>query len=747
MFLQSTLTRIGVLKGTLILSTFCVLFSSVIYLAIGFIAGVYVPFGFVISLVTPALVAPPVCIVIIRIALSLYRVREELLRARQDLEEKVAIRTEDLTRANDQLKEEIEERKEAERRLRDSESRFRELTENSLSGIYIIQDGVYRYVNPAMAAILGYLPEELTLMEPSAVVVREDLPLVDENIGKGFEGRQEGMQYVFRVVRKDGKTILLEVLETLIAYDGHPALIGNALDITERRESEEVLRRSEARYRTLLESIMDGVYMLDEEGRYTYVNDIIIQRSGRPGEWFMGRHFLDNVLPEFKEIARKSFEADMRGEVGPPFEVVFAYGGQSTEDRLWVEVNRKPLYDGERITGVLGTSRDITLRKQMEAELLRARTLESIGTLAAGIAHDFNNLLMSLAGYISLARFAISPDHEGFQFLGEAERVALAGRKLTDRLITFSEGGTPIRREIGLEEVIKDSASMALAGSNVHCVYSLTGDRFPVGADETQIRQVIHNVVMNAKEAMPSGGTIRICTENRVIAAENGLPVPAGNYVRISIEDQGAGIKVEDLPRVFDPYFTTKGMGASRGMGLGLTTAYSIMKRHRGHITVESMPDRGAVVCLYLPALGGDKAVDHWLESAANGAKGRILFMDDDDKVRDVGCKLLGYLGHEVIPAGDGGEAVDLYKKALRSEAPFDAVILDLTVKGGMGGKEAFNQMRSLDPGVKGIVSSGYTDDPIISRYEEYGFKGAITKPYKADDLRVLLLRVIGMGK
>jgi two-component system, cell cycle sensor histidine kinase and response regulator CckA len=638
----------------------------------------------------------------------------------------------------------ITERREAEESLKRAEQKYHAIFDNAIMGIFQTSpEGRILSANRAFARNCGYSsPEEM--METIKDIGKEQYVREEDRARLHAlcreKGYVEGFETTFR--RKDGSTLWASMNVREVRNEEGAILYyeGTAENITERKRAEEALRRSELKNRTLLESISDGVYILDTEGRFTFVNEVIAKRSGHPVEWFTGRYYLDVIRPEYREMAEKSFRRHVAGEFLPPYEIALSYP-EASPTGIWVEVHNRPLFDGTSVVGVLGISRDITARKQMEAELLKKRTLESIGTLAGGIAHDFNNLLMAVTGYISIAKLALPVDSEEFGFLKEAERISLGGKELTRKLIAFSEGGISSRKTLSLGDLVKDSSPLALTGSNIECLYAIPDTLFPVEADELQIGQAIHNIVLNAREAMPEGGTVEIEGTNVTLTGEENLPLPPGDYARISIKDRGKGIRAEDLPKIFDPYFTTKGMGAERGMGLGLAVAYSAIKRHNGHVIVDSLLNKGTTVHIYLPA-HKDGVIPATPVSPLPEKK--ILFMDDDDNVRTIGGKLITHLGYKVALASNGNEALALYTHALDSHEPFDAVILDLTIKGGMGGKEAFDRIRAIDPSIKAIISSGYTDDPAISRYREYGFKGVMTKPYKVEELRELLKEVTG---
>jgi PAS domain S-box-containing protein len=396
-----------------------------------------------------------------------------------------------------------------------------------------------------------------------------------------------------------------------------------------------------------------------------------------------------------------------------------------------------------RPTGIISAARDITERKWMEAELLKVQKLESIGVLAGGIAHDFNNILTGILGSISLASMHVETGKttdKVIERLAGAERACMQAKDLTQQLLTFSRGGLPIKKMASIGELLKDSAIFASRGSNVRCEFSIPDDLWPAEIDEGQMNQVIGNLVINADQAMASGGIVKVRAENMIIKAEYGLPVKEGEYVKISIEDHGIGIPEDDLPKIFDPYFTTK----KRGSGLGLSTSYFIVRNHDGHITAESQMGVGTTFHIYLPASPEEVlVVEEKEEGKPIMGVGRILVMDDEELVREVVSDMLTNVGYEVITAVDGAEAISLYKEAMESGNPFGAVIMDLTIPGGMGGKETIQKLIEMDSEAKVIVSSGYSNHAVMADFEKYGFKGVIAKPYKTRELSEILRRVI----
>ncbi len=384
-------------------------------------------------------------------------------------------------------------------------------------------------------------------------------------------------------------------------------------------------------------------------------------------------------------------------------------------------------------------------RKQIEEELLNAKKLESIGILAGGIAHDFNNLLFVILGNIGMAKMWLKTGNPTLKHLVEAERACMRAKDLTQKFITFSSGGGPVRSRISMREMVSNLGSLILSGSNVRSVIEMPEGLWNADVDENQMRQALCGIISNAKEAMPKGGTLRIRAENaELTAAEKAdLNLDDGRYLRILISDEGVGIPEENLSRIFDPYFSTKYRGSRKGMGFGLAIAHSVIKGHRGTIRVESTPGEGTVVTILIPA---SKAAARQSRPAAGilPAPGRrILVMDDEEMLNDVIKTMLEHLGYEVDVVPDGETAVAFYAVAANSGRYYDAVILDLTVKGGMGGKETVCEMLKLNPDVKAIVSSGYSSDPVMSRYTEYGFKDVLKKPYALEQLSAVLKKVL----
>jgi nitrogen-specific signal transduction histidine kinase len=376
----------------------------------------------------------------------------------------------------------------------------------------------------------------------------------------------------------------------------------------------------------------------------------------------------------------------------------------------------------------------------LEEERLKVQKLESTGVLAGGIAHDFNNMLTAILGNISMAKMFAESNEKVLERLIQAEKASMRAQGLSQQLLTFSRGGEPIKKPTKITELIKDSASFSLTGSNVKCNLFMADKLWPANIDEGQISQVIQNVVKNADQAMPDGGTIIIQAENKTISDQNILPLKDGKYVWIKIKDQGIGIPKKYIPKIFDPYFSTK----LEGSGLGLAASFSIIKKHNGFISAESKSGKGTTFHIYLPASEKVSPVKKRAKEKLLQSGEKILIMDDDQAVLEIATQMLNMMGFKTETATNGQEAVVLYRKAQKHGRPFGAVLLDLTIPGGMGGKETVKQLAHIDPEVKAIVSSGYADDPIMADYKNFGFSSVVSKPYDIEKLGEALRVLFG---
>ena len=502
----------------------------------------------------------------------------------------------------------------------------------------------------------------------------------------------------------------------------------------ERQWYQETLAEEKERLEVTLQSIGDGVITTDVEGRVTLIN--------RVGESLTGWQRDDAAGSSIDQVF-SILDGDTRAKLSSPIADILATGAHSIAATTAILVSREgterliacsvaPLckHEGKIIGGVL-VFRDITEKHRMQEELQRVEKLESIGVLAGGIAHDFNNILTAIIGNIALTKNDIRPDTVIFTKLGKIEKAAFRAKSLTQQLLTFSKGGEPVKRPLFLDRLFHDAATFVLGGSNVGLEFTPPPDIWPVEADEGQISQVINNLVINAVQAMPDGGVIQGGLKNVVLSTASPLPLPRGRYVMMTLKDFGTGISKENVNRIFDPFFTTK----KSGSGLGLATAHSILEKHNGHLTVDSQLGSWTRFTAYLPA--SDEEIAHAQDarnSVVRGA-GKILIMDDDETILDVIGAMLHGVGYDVVSARDGQEMVQAYEKSLSHGKSFDVVILDLTIPGGMGGRDAVGRLLQLDPQARAIVSSGYSNDPVMADYQAFGFRGAISKPYRFEEL------------
>jgi len=504
-------------------------------------------------------------------------------------------------------------------------------------------------------------------------------------------------------------------------------------EIAERMQAEESLRESEETTRALLDATTEAAAVLmDLEGVILALNQTAAEYLSSGVDNPIGACMYDLYPPDLARLTESRVNETIRS--GKPTRFEDERGGRVFDNRIF------PIPDARgKVARVAQFGYDITEKRKMEVELLKVEKLKSVGVLAGGIAHDFNNILTAIAGNIGLAKMSVAPGDRVYDMLVDAERASLQAKELTLQLLTFSKGGAPIRETTSIAELVRDSATFVLRGSNVRCRFSLPEDLWAVDADPGQMSQVIQNLVINADQAMPGGGIIQIKAENVQMSAEHSLPLEPGKYVRLSVTDEGIGISEEHLERMFEPYFTTK----QKGSGLGLATAYSIIRKHDGHLAVESELGVGTTFYIYLPASAREAPREDAVTENPLSGTGRILVMDDEEMIRQVVARILVGFGYEVEFACNGAEAIDLYEQAREDGEPFDAVIMDLTIPGGMGGKEAIQELLKIDPYAKVIVSSGYSTDPVMAEFKKHGFSGVVAKPYEVKQLGQTLRRIV----
>jgi len=686
-----------------------------------------------------------------------------------------------LLRMNKKLTRNIAERRQAEEALQESEARFRVLFEQAAAGVALVEvpSGRFLHINRKYCDIIGYNQDEMTEKSFWDITHPDDLQTDVNNMKALDAGAINGIAREKRYVRKDGNVVWVKLSVSPMTRQGvllnyHITVVE---DITERRHMQEQLEQKAAEQNAILENALVGIAHLNDrqiiwtngkiEQMFGYERGEIIGRStetlypsqesavqlGREayrllasGETFHSERLMkrkdgtcfwcslsgkavDPVLPGkgsiwiFQDISvHKSAEEEIKRV------------NQNLEDLVSVRT-RELKQTNERLTA------EVSEREHVEEELIKAQKLESLAVLAGGIAHDFNNMLTTVLGNLSLAMLDVDQGGPVYRRLETVETAALRAQDLTQQLLTFAKGGAPVKQTVDVGEIVRESVAFALRGSRVNYNVSLQDGLWPVEADEGQLAQVMHNLVINADHAMPQGGSITVRCGNCVLSEGEASNLPGGRYVRTIVQDTGIGILKDHLQRIFDPYFTTK----QKGSGLGLSVVYSIVHKHDGHISVESTPGKRTAFTILLPASDALEAPQKSVELAIPSGSGKILLMDDEADVRQTAGDVLHRLGYVVVFADTGERAIDHYREALEANDPFSVVILDLTIPGGMGGAETLRMLRQIDPDVKAIVSSGYSIDPVMAEYRSYGFSGVVAKPYRIKELGDVVNRIINM--
>lgn len=681
------------------------------------------------------------------------------------------------------------------RRLKSAQKRLWESEERLSAALAATNDGVWdwdlttnqAYFSPTYYLMLGYEPGAFpaTYAAWEALLHPDDRERVRGEIKDAISRKDAYFQVEFRMLTRDGawKWILgrgrvaawdgdtpVRMVGTHVDFTGHKraeiegeisrknleeqvaartadldrAVKNLSTEVMERKAAESRLADEKERLAVTLRSIGDGVIATGTDGRIEMMNRAAEEITGWSTGEARGAH-LRTVLKIFDEATRQPRDDPaaqvMRANaiVELPRETVLVR--KDGEERIIAD-SAAPIRDSEsRITGVVIVFRDVTRARKAEEEQIRAQKLESLGLLAGGIAHDFNNFLMGILGNIQFAAEGMVEGDIRLKYLKEAESALFRARDLTAQLLTFARGGAPVRRLRHLGEMIRETATFTLRGSRSRPVFDIPDDLLPVNVDLSQISQVIGNLVLNAAQAMEGGGIVSISARN--IDVGEGTPqLKPGKYVRTEVSDTGAGIPPGVLPKIFDPYFTTK----PGGRGLGLPSCLSIIKKHEGWIDVRSEVGAGTTFSVYLPAAAETPGPEdeEGAQPEETALAGRVLIMDDEEAIRAVMEALLTRKGFSVDTAEDGAAALDLYQKAIVRGEPYDAVVLDMTVPGGMGGKETMERLREIDPAVRAIVSSGYSQDPVMASYADYGFAAALPKPYRVQDLVETIREIAG---
>ena len=636
----------------------------------------------------------------------------------------------------------ISRRKMAEEAVRESERLLRTVFDGS-ADVMFLKDKNFRYraANPVLCRHMG--------MSEAEIVGKTDYDIYPKELADGYREADQTAISIGQPVVVDQKVrgpqgeLIVSVLKTpvLDAKGECTGVIGVARDVTDRKRMEEALRLSEEKFSRAFHAVpVVMAIVLARNRQFIEVNRAFIQQTGYSREEVIGRTANDLGLwadPAVSAVLNRTLDVEGRSH---GYEAVYrTKSGEERIGRSWAEAIE---FAGEKC--ILAVAEDVTERKRTEEAQFVLRKLESTGILAGGMAHDFNNLLTVMALNIELAAMETEGQAEVTAYLEEARQAAMTASGLTQQLITFADGAPPVRSPVCLATLLKESTVFVLQGSLLTCDFRLPADLWEISADEGQIGQAVRAIVMNAREATKGPGGLLIVAENVAVAGVSALNLNAGKYVKVDIIDQGCGIPDRILPRIFDPYFSTKERGAQRGMGLGLTVAHAIMQRHGGAIAVETVEGAGTTFHLYFPA-SSEERVDRGEEPPhAVRSFGKFLVMDDEAAVRRVAAAMLRRLGHGVELAKNGEEAIERYRRALEEGRSFDGVILDLTVRGGMGAVETMGELHRIDPSAEAWVSSGRSSDPAMLDPGRYGFVGALRKPWTVAHIQETLLSDFG---
>lgn len=647
-----------------------------------------------------------------------------------------------LGKAFDEMAEALEvrntERMQTEEALRESENKFKALSEEAGVGVFLVQDGLFKYLNKRLAEMNGYTIEELLNQKgPKDLVLPEDWPLAEELIQKRLSNEVKSIQYEIRGITKDNRILYLEVYGSLTLYQGRPALIGTVIDITGRKKAEEALLESENKYRSVVENSLAGFYII-QDNLFRFVNQRWCEMLGYTSEEVVNRLSpLDMTYSEDKKIVEDNLMRRLTSEVDRieyDFRTI-RKDGQVIHVKV---LGSSILYRGR--PAATGTMIDITRERALEFQLRHAQKMEAIGTLAGGIAHDFNNLLMTILGYTSLILMNTDPRHPNYEKLKIIESQIQSGADLTNRLLGFARGGKYQVKTTNLNDLLhKTSEIFGRTRKEVNIYRNFEKDLWRVDVDRSQMEQVFLNLFVNAWQAMPRGGELHLRTQNVILDEIQCqlYSLKPGRYIKVSVIDTGVGMDEETKQRAFEPFFTTKGVG--KGTGLGLASAYGIIKNHNGTITLYSEKGKGSTFNIYLPVSEKELIEEKIISDEIRRGTETIFLVDDQEIVLRVGKEMLEALGYKVLSAKSGREAIEIYKK---NKEVIALVILDMIMP-VTGGGEVFKVLKNINPHIKVILSSGYSLEGQAEKIMARGCNGFIQKPFNIRELSKKIREVL----
>lgn len=652
-----------------------------------------------------------------------------------------------INKMSEELSRTISELQHSNRSLQESESNYRELVEKAHTIILKMDNnGNITFFNNFAEHFFGFNAHEIVGKNVVGTIVPEvessgrDLKLM---VDKLVKHPSLFASNVNENMKKNGERVWISWSNHQLTDNAGQVLgvLSIGQDMTERKRLDEALRNSEQRFRSYVENANDVVFSLSAEGIFTYVSPQWKEAFGYEIEETIGKPFAPFVhpddIPGCFEFLSKIMST---GQKLPEIEYRVLHKNGSL---LWYAANGSRIFEQGQTPIFIGIGRNITEQKLLQKELLKAQKLESLSVLAAGIAHNFNNVLTGVIGYISYSRKHLDNHEKIAPLLEAAEKSSNRAASLARQLLTFSKGGAPLKKQHSPQDLVQESVSLFLTGTNVVGNIYNTATRL-LYVDSQQINQAFNNIILNALHAMPQGGTLNILIKDIKLFDDNIYLLKPGEYVKITFDDSGCGIPPEYLHKVFDPYFTTRDTGS----GLGLSTTHSIIAKHGGYIGIESQVDHGTIVTTLLPGYKNIEKNEVQTVPLAHRPVGiKVLLMDDDDDIRDLAAKRLEEVGYQVGICASGEEVVQLYKNCWEKGDQVPVVILDLLIPGGMGGNEAAQEILSIDPMARLVVSSGYSNDPIMADYRAHGFSDVLVKPYTTDELLTVLENVANKSR